>query len=322
MSRFKEGSLMLSHIIRRLLHVVPIILGVTLVFFIIFNVIGGQEKYIYNMLPQKSRSAEQIEQVREKYGLNRPMIVQYLYMVRSMITMDFGRSEVRKIPVHTLIKRHVPTSAALTFPAFFFEIIISLLLASLAAYWRGGVLDKTLTFFSVIGMSVSMLVLIMLGQQFLAYKLGLFPIAGWQRGFSSIRYLLLPWLLWILVTVGYDVRYFRTVLLEESHKDYVRTARAKGVGHKDIMIKHIMRNALIPILTYVVIQIPFLLTGALLLERFFGIPGIGDLLVNAIGSYDLPVLKASVLVFTLFFVIFTLLTDILYALVDPRIRLS
>jgi peptide/nickel transport system permease protein len=313
---------MVNYIIRRLLHLVPIILGVALVFFLIFNVIGGQEKYLYNMLPQKSRSAEQIDYYRHKYGLDRPLVVQYLDMVKQMVTFDFGKSESRKLPVTMLIKRHVPASAALTVPAFFFEISISLILASLAAYWRGSWLDKTLTVLSVIGMSISMLVLIMLGQQFLAYRMGLFPISGWTRGIGAVKYLLLPWLLWVTVTVGYDVRFFRTTLLEESHRDYVRTARAKGVGNRDIMVNHILLNAMIPILTYVVMQIPFLLTGSLLLERFFSIPGIGDLMVNSIASYDLPVLKATVMVYTLFFVSFTLITDILYALVDPRVRLS
>ncbi len=313
---------MINYIIRRLLHVIPIILGVALVFFLIFNVIGGQEKYLYNILPAKARTAEQIDRYRAKYGLDRPLIVQYFDMVKQMVTFDFGKSETRKLPVTTLIKRHVPNSAKLTFPAFFFEIVISLTLASLAAYYRGSWLDRSLTVFSVIGMSISMLVLIMLGQQFLAYRLGLFPISGWVRGIGAIRYLLLPWILWCLVAVGYDIRFFRTTLLEEAHKDYVRTAKAKGLGSRDIMVKHILRNGMIPILTYVVMQIPFLLTGALLLERFFSIPGIGDLMVNSIASYDYPVLKATILVFTLFFVTFMLITDILYALVDPRVRLS
>ncbi len=313
---------MINYLIRRLLHLVPIILGVALVFFLIFNVIGGQEKFLYNILPKKSRTVEQIDFYKHKYGLDRPMVVQYLDLVKQMVTFDFGRSEVRKIPVKTLLMRHVPNSAKLTFPAFFFEISISLILASLCAFYRGSKFDRLITVLSVLGMSISMLVLILLGQQILAYKWGLFPISGWVKGIGAIKYLILPWILWVLVSVGYDVRFFRTALLEESHKDYVRTAKAKGLSDKSIMFKHILRNALIPILTYVVIQIPFLLMGSILLERFFSIPGIGDLMVNAIFNYDLPVLKATIMFFTLFFVGFTLITDVLYALVDPRIRLS
>jgi peptide/nickel transport system permease protein len=171
-------------------------------------------------------------------------------------------------------------------------------------------------------MSIAMLVLIILGQTILAYQLKLFPISGWTRGAGQIRYLLLPWILWVAVSIGYDIRFFRTALLEEVHKDYVRTARAKGVSERDIMFKHVFKNAMIPILTYVVISIPFLLTGSILLERFFSIPGIGDLMVSSIFTYDLPVLKASVVVFTIFFVVFNLITDLLYAVVDPRVRLS
>ena len=313
---------MIHYIIRRLINVFPIILGVAFVFFLIFNLIGGQERFLYNVLPEKYRTAEQIEFYKEKYGLNRPVVIQYLDLVRQMITFDFGRSESTKQKISTLIGRHVPVSAALTFPAFFLEIIISLSLAALCAFYRGRFIDNLLTFFSVLGMSISMLVLIILGQTVLAYNLKLFKISGWENGIGAIQYLLLPWLLWIIVSIGYDIRFFRTTLLGEVNKDYVRTALAKGLSHKAVMFRHVLKNAMIPILTYVVVKIPFLLTGSILLERFFGIPGIGDLMLNSVFSYDLPVLKASILVYTLFFVFFTLITDILYALVDPRVRFS
>jgi len=313
---------MISYIIRRLLNVVPIVLGVAFVFFLLFNVVGGQDRFLYNLLPQKSRSAEQIAYYKHQYGLDRPLAVQYFDFVKQMVTFDFGRSESRKTKITTLIARQVPNSAMLTFPAFFFEIMIALILSALCAFYRGSLLDKSLTILSVLGMSIPTLVLIILGQNFLAFQFHLFPISGWTRGIGVLKYLALPWLLWVTVSVGYDVRFFRTALLEEVHKDYVRTARAKGLRDSQIMFRHVFKNAMIPILTYVVIQIPFLLTGAILLERFFSIPGIGDLMVNSIFQYDLPVLKAVVLVFTLFFVVFTLITDILYAFVDPRVRLS
>ncbi|WP_211227918.1 ABC transporter permease [Spirochaeta cellobiosiphila] len=308
--------------IRRLLYFVPILLGAALIFFLIFNVVGGQDKYLYNLLPQKARTFEQIERYKHQYGLDRPLIVQYFEYVKQMVTFDFGRSQSRKLPVDRLIKRMVPVSAILTFPAFIMEIAISLILAGLCAFFRGRTLDKFLTILSVLGMSVPMLVLIMLGQYILAYKLNLFPISGWQKGFGAIQYLILPWILWVTVSIGYDIRFFRTALLEEINKDYVRTSKAKGMSETQIMFRHVLMNAMIPILSYVVIQIPFLLTGSIMLERFFSIPGIGSLMVDSIFNYDLPVLKAIVLVYTLFFVVFSLVTDVLYALVDPRIRLS
>ncbi len=313
---------MISYIIRRLLHVFPILLGVALVFFLLFNVIGGQDRFLYNLLPQKSRTTEQIEFYRHKYGLDRPLPVQYLEFVRQMVTFDFGRSESRKTKVTTLIARQVPNSALLTFPAFFMEIGLALVLSALCAFYRGSLLDKTLTILSVLGMSIPSVVLIILGQTVFAYQLHWFPISGWAKGIGVLRYLWLPWALWIFGYIGYDVRFFRTAFLEEVHKDYVRTAKAKGLRDSQIMFRHVFKNAMIPILTYVVIEIPFLLTGAILLERFFSIPGIGDLMINSIFQYDLPVLKAVVMVFTLFFVVFTLITDLLYAWVDPRVRLS
>lgn len=311
------------YIARRLMQLVPILLGVSLVFFIIFNIVGGSEKFLYNVLPSKSRSAEQIEVYRDKYGLNDPMIVQYLRFTKDMFTFNFGRSETRKRLVTDLLKKHVPVSALLAFPAFFLQIVISLFFASLAVYYRGLWIDRMINFFAVLGMSLPMLVLIIWGQQFLAFKLDFFPVSGYEtlaRG--GIRYFFLPWILWVVVSLGSSVKFFRTTLIEEASKDYVRTAQAKGQTQIKIMIFHVLRNGMIPILTYIVLSLPFLLTGSLLLERFFSIPGLGDLILNGVINYDVPVLKASITFFTYFFVVFSLLTDVLYGLVDPRINLK
>jgi peptide/nickel transport system permease protein len=177
-----------------------------------------------------------------------------------MVSFDFGRSESTNQKISFLIARYVPNSAKLTFPAFFFEIAISLTLAAMCAYYRGSLVDRVLTVFSVLGMSIATLVLIIIGQKLLSYDLRLFPISGWKRGIGQIRYLILPWILWVVVSIGYDIRFFRTTILEEVSKDYVRTARAKGLSERKIMFRHVMKNAMIPILTYVVISIPFLLT--------------------------------------------------------------
>jgi peptide/nickel transport system permease protein len=311
---------MVHYVIRRLLNLIPIIFGVAFIFFILFNLVGGQQRFLYNMLPPKGRTSEQIAFYRHKYGLDKPLIGQYLDLVKQMVTFDFGRSESTNQKISFLIARYVPNSAKLTFPAFFLEILVSLTLASLCAYYRSSIVDRVLTVLSVLGMSIAELVLIIIGQKLLSYDLRIFPISGWVRGIGQIRYLVLPWLLWVVVSVGYDIRFFRTTILEEVSKDYVRTARAKGLSERKIMLRHVMKNAMIPILTYVVISIPFLLTGAMLLERFFSIPGIGDLMVTSIFTYDLPVLKATVVVYTLFFVVFSLITDLLYAFVDPRVR--
>ena len=316
---------MTAYLLRRLFQLVPILLGVAFVFFLIFNVVGGNEKFLYNILPSKGRSAEQVEAYREIYGLNDPWIVQYLRFTRDMFTFDFGISETRKMPVIQLLRSKVPVSAVLALPAFFYQVVLALLLAMLAVYYRGLLPDRLISALSVVGMSLPMLSLIIVGQTILAYRFQWFPIHGYEplsEGPSGLRYFVLPWILWVVIGLGSNVKFFRTTLLEEINKDYVRTAWAKGQSQWNIMVFHVLRNALVPILTYVVISIPFLLTGSLLLEKFFSLPGLGDLLLSAVIAYDVPVIKASLTFFTLFFVVFSLLTDFLYALVDPRIRLG
>ncbi len=315
---------MLNYIIRRMLHVIPIILGTSFVFFLIFNVVGGSDKQLYNVLPQKSRTAEGIEAYREAYGLNDPLVVQYINMVQEMVTFDFGRSLATRRDIKKEIKRQVPASIMLTFPAFTIGTIVALCLALFCAFYRGRWPDIVLTFTSVLGMATPLLAIIIIGQYLFAYKWQIFPLQGFARGgfIAAIPYLILPWILWVVASVGPDIRFYRNVLLEEVNRDYVRTARAKGASQARVMFSHVLPNAMIPILTYLVISLPFLLTGSLLLESFFSIPGMGSLLVSAVVKYDFPVLKATVMVFTLFFVFFSLLTDILYAVVDPRIKLN
>ena len=314
------------YLLRRLLQLVPILLGVAFVFFLIFNVIGGNEKFLYNILPAKGRTPEQIEAYREIYGLNDPLAVQYLRFTRDMFTFNFGISETRKQPVGELLLSKVPVSAVLALPAFFYQIVLALILAMTAVYYRGMPVDRMISSLSVVGMSMPMLALIIFGQTILAYRFQWFPIYGYEplarSGLGGLKYFALPWILWVVIGLGGNVKFFRTTLLEEVNKDYVRTAWAKGQSQWNIMIFHVLRNALVPILTYVVISIPFLLTGSLLLEKFFSLPGLGDMLLSAVVAYDVPVIKAALTFFTLFFVIFSLITDVLYALVDPRIRLG
>ncbi|HQJ40048.1 MAG TPA: ABC transporter permease [Exilispira sp.] len=313
---------MVNYIIRKLLNLIPILLGCMIIFFLLFNVIGGQDKVLYNMLPSKSRTPEQIKILRHKYGLDKPLYLQYFDYIKQAVTMDFGSSLSKKQPINKLIKRCVPVSLAVTFPPFVLDFIFATALALVCAFNRGKFLDKLLTVLSTIFIAFPYLALIILFQTFFAGTLRLFPISGWANDLSAIRYLILPWILIIISGLGGDVRYYRTVFVEEVNKDYVRTAKAKGLSTRKIMFTHVLKNALIPILTNVIISIPYLFTGALLTERFFSIPGIGDLTVTAVQSYDLPVLKAMVVIYTLFFIVFSLITDISYSIVDPRVKLS
>ena len=160
-------------------------------------------------------------------------------------------------------------------------------------------------------------------QWFFAYKLGWFEISGFEEGFPNfISYIALPAIIWIVLSIGPDVRFFRTVILDEIYQDYVRTARAKGLSEISLLLKHVLRNAMIPIITYVVIQIPSLILGALLLENFFSIPGLGGITLNALNSSDFPVIKAMAILSSVLYMLMSLLTDILYTLADPRVKLS
>ncbi len=313
---------MINYIIRKLLNLIPTLLGCMLIFFLLFNIIGGQDKVLYNMLSPKSRTPQQIANLRHQLGLDKPLIMQYFDYIKQAATMDFGKSLSKKQRISDLIKRCVPVSLSVTFPPFVFDFVLATSLALICAFFRGKFIDKIITVFATIFMAFPYLALIILGQNLLASKLKLFPISGWGFGIERIRYLILPWILITFAGLGSSVRYYRTVFVEEVNKDYVRTAKAKGLSTRQIMYTHVFKNALIPILTSVIMSIPGLLLGALLTERFFSIPGIGDLTVTAVTSYDLPVLKAMVVVYTLFFIFFSLITDISYSIVDPRVKLS
>ncbi|MEM9424317.1 MAG: ABC transporter permease, partial [Spirochaetota bacterium] len=242
------------YVLRRVLQLIPILLGVAFVFFLIFNVVGGNDKFLYSVLPEKGRTLDQIEKYREIYGLNDPWIVQYFRFTRDMFTFNFGISETRKQPVLQLLAAKVPISAVLALPAFFYQVVLALILAMIATHYRGLLFDRTISILAVFGMSLPMLALIILGQGILAYRFQWFPIGGYeplsQNFWGGLKYFLLPWLLWIAIGLGSNVKFFRTTLLEEINKDYVRTAWAKGQSQWNIMVFHVLRNTLVPILTY------------------------------------------------------------------------
>jgi peptide/nickel transport system permease protein len=172
-------------------------------------------------------------------------------------------------------------------------------------------------------MSISSLAYILFGQWFFGYKLGWFEISGYEHGFPQfVPYVILPILLYVVIEVGPDTRFFRTVILDEVYQDYVRTARAKGLGEIKIMFKHVLKNTLVPVLTYVIIQIPFLILGLLLVETFFSIPGLGGMTVKAINTSDFPVIKAMTILSAMGFIVFSVITDVMYTVVDPRMRLK
>jgi peptide/nickel transport system permease protein len=310
----------LAYIFRRIVYSFPILLGVCGIVFVLFNLVGGDPALT---LLGKHANAEMLAEVREELGLNKPLMYQYLDIVKSAFTFDFGRSWNTKQEIWEMIKQGAPVSLTFTFPGFLIANVMAILISLVVAYYRGKFIDKSSVLLTISLQSLSSLAIILFSQTFFAYYLGWFPISGYEFGFPHFMpYIILPISIWVILSLGPDVRFFRTVMLDEVYQDYVRTARAKGLSERVILLKHVLKNAMIPIITYVVIQIPFLVLGALLIESFFSIPGLGGITLNAINSSDFPVIKAMTILTTVAFIIFSLISDILYTVVDPRVKLE
>ncbi len=247
-----------------------------------------------------------------------PWRSQWTYYLGQLIRLDLGRSHAANRSVVDILKEGIGPTLMLATPILVGETVLSVALALGCAYYRNRFYDRMILFVCVFLMSVNYLVWIVAGQYWLAYRLEWFPV--W--GFASWSYLALPVMIGVAHGLGPNVRFYRTIMLEEMGKDYVRTARAKGLGPRTILFRHVLKNAMIPIITNVVLSIPFLYTGSLLLETFFGIPGLGYLSVNAINSSDVDVVRAVVLIGSMLYLIANLLADLAYAWVDPRVKLS
>jgi peptide/nickel transport system permease protein len=318
---------MAAYIIRRLLSVIPIALGVLLITFLLFRVIGGNPAY---RIAGKNATPAKIAQITHDRGYDLPYFLNYrdfprqlLYtqffrLVRSLLHGDFGESITNKMRVSMLLRDGILPSLCVTTPLFILDLGLAIGLALLAAYFRETWIDRSLVVLAVMAMSISEIVYIMIAQFWLASEWRLFPV--W--GFEGPQFLFLPVLIGVVAGVGGSVRFYRTVMLDEMYQDYVRTARAKGVASTKILFSHVLRNALIPILTNVIVALPFLYTGSLLLESFFGIPGLGRLLVTAIANGDEDIIFAETFIGAILFVLANTLTDIAYTWADPRIRLK
>lgn len=259
-----------------------------------------------------------IRDIKLRRRMPHPFDSQLLFYFKQLARLDFGVSSSLNQPVSRLLRAGIVPSLLLTTPIFFAELLIAICLALVCAFFRDTILDRAIVVIAVALMSVNYLVWIVAGQYVLGYKWGWFPV--W--GFESWRYLLLPVIIGTFSGLGTSVRFYRTIMLDEMYKDYVRTAFAKGVSRTGVLFKHVLKNAMIPIATNVIVAIPFLYTGSLLLESFFGIPGLGYLGVNAINSSDVDVVRALVLIGSLLFVAANLVTDLCYAWLDPRVKLE
>jgi peptide/nickel transport system permease protein len=310
---------MLSYFVRRLLHMIPIVFGVALLVFLLFTTVG--EDPVRVALGTHATPAA-IHDLTVKWGLDKPLPIQFLNFLGQIVHFDFGVSFNSGERLSTLFAHGMLVSLSLTAPPYFIAIFLYVSISLLIAYYRGTWFDKFSRFFFVGMMSITYLVYIIFFQWLLAFKVGIFPIRGYEYGLSAIEYLALPWIIFLINSAGPDIRMYRTIFLDEIKADYVKTARAKGAKEWSVLFKHVLKNAMIPILTYTIIGIPYLILGAFLMERFFSIPGIGDLMINAIQTGDFPILKGLTITVAIGYSFFNLLTDLLYAYVDPRVKLE
>lgn len=306
---------MLRYIGKRLLEVVPTTFGIILLTFVLFNVVGGSPAQV---ILGKNATAESIAAFNHKYGYDLPLPKQFVKFCTDLAKGDFGVSTEADEPVLDVLKRGVGPSLSLMVPILAGGTVVGLMLAMLCAACRGGGMDRAVLVGSTVLMSVNYVVWVLAGQFVLAFKMGLFPVWGYESAF----YLVLPVLIGIISSLGVDVRFFRTAILDEIYKPYVRTARMKGLSEARVLFVHVLRNSLIPIVTYVSLAIPYLFTGSLMLESFFGIPGLGSVSINAIHSSDMAVVRAVVVLGALLYQGINLVTDLLYAWLDPRVRLG
>ena len=323
---------MLAYLLRRLLYALPILIGVNFVTFALFFVVNTPDDMARMQLGVKRVTAEAIARWKSERGYDKPLFInteaagsgvltETIFFTKSarMFVGDFGRAEDGRDISREITSRMRP-SLAIALPTFILGLWVTVSLALLLAFFRATPLDFWGVVLCVAMMSISGLFYI-IGGQFLISKLWrLAPISGYSAGLDAWKFLILPVVIGVISGIGSSTRWYRTIFLEEINKDYVRTARAKGLSELTVLFRHVLRNALIPILTGVVVVIPLLFMGSLLTESFFGIPGLGSYTIDAIQAQDFSVVRAMVFIGSVLYIAGLILTDISYTLVDPRIR--
>ncbi|OGQ51740.1 MAG: peptide ABC transporter permease [Deltaproteobacteria bacterium RIFCSPLOWO2_02_FULL_53_8] len=326
---------MLTYVIRRILYAIPIIAGVNILTALLFFYVNTPDDMARKMLGDKNVTLAAIENWKAGHGYNLPSFIntaetgfgvvsQTIFFQKSvpLLWFDFGRSDRNNIDIGREIKARMWPSMAISIPIFAAALLTELFVAMILAYCRGTFLDLWGLVVTVVMMSVSSLFYIIGGQYILGKYLMLFPISGFDTGVHSIKFLILPVAVGVISGVGAGVRFYRTVFLEEMGKDYIRTARAKGLSEGTVLFKHALKNAMIPVLTNAVVSLPFLFYGSLIMETFFAIPGLGSFTIDAIQSQDFAIVRSMVYLGSILYIIGLILTDISYTFVDPRVRLE
>ncbi|HBV21019.1 MAG TPA: ABC transporter permease [Nitrosomonas sp.] len=325
---------MLSYIFRRILYAVPILVGVNLLTFTLFFVVNTPDDMARMQLGIKYVTPEAIEKWKVERGYDKPLLFDQaqngldklthtIFFEKSiaMFAFDFGVSDEGRDIGYEIKSRMLP-SFAITLPVFILGLFSYIIFALIMVFFRSTYIDFWGVVLCVALMSISSLFYI-IGGQFLVSKLWhLVPISGFATGLDATKFLILPVIIGVISSAGANTRWYRTIFLEEMGKEYVRTARAKGLPEHLVLFKHVLKNALIPILTGAVVIVPLLFLGSLIVESFFGIPGLGSYTIDAINSQDFAVVRAMVFLGSVLYIVGLILTDISYTLVDPRIRLN
>jgi peptide/nickel transport system permease protein len=307
-----------AYVVRRIWQMIPTIAGVILLIFFLFNWVGGDPAQV---LAGKISNPEQIANIRKQLGVDQPYWYQLWVFVQQVFTFDFGRSWSTNEEVSRILLTRVGPTLTIMIPVLLIETSLAVLFAILVAYVRGTLTDRAVMITCTVAMSVSFLVYIIVFQWLFGFILGWFPVQGWSESFwkNLTNYAPLPIMLAVFVGLAPQLRLYRSFFLDEINQDYVRTARAKGLSEKKVMLKHVLRNALIPILTNIGISLPGIFVGSFLLEVFFSIPGLGREIITAVNRSDFPVIKAVTVYLAVITMIINLLVDVMYKYVDPRV---
>ena len=312
---------MAAYILRRLWQMVPTILGVVLLVFFLFKYFGGDPAEILGGL---NATPEQIAAIRQQLGLDQPVWVQLGIYLKSIVTFDWGKSWATNEAVSNLFASRLPATLTVMLPILILDVLLALPIAMWVAYRRGSLADRSLMVITTVALSISFLVYIIVGQYLFGFQLGWFPVQGWSDNVwtNLVTYVPLPVLLAVMVGLAPQTRLYRSFFLDELGHDYVRTARAKGLTENTVMFRHVLRNAMIPILTNVGLSLPGVFVGSFLIEVFFSIPGLGREILLAVNRSDYPVIQAIAVYLAVLTMVINLIVDVMFKLVDPRVVLK
>jgi peptide/nickel transport system permease protein len=312
---------MTAYLIRRLWQIVPTLLGVVLLVFFLFKAFGGDPAEV---LAGLNASPQTVEAIRTQLGLNQPWYVQLYIYLKGIVTFDWGRSWATNESVAHLFATRLPATLTVMLPILILDTLVALPIAMWVAYRRGSLGDRAIMIVSTLALSVSFLVYIIVGQYVFGFELGWFPVQVWSDSVVTnlVTYVPLPVMLAVLVGIAPQTRLYRTFFLDELGHDYVRTARAKGMNERTVLFRHVLRNAMVPILTNIGLALPGIFVGSFLIEVFFSIPGLGREVILAVNRNDYPVIQALTVYLAMLTMLINLAVDILYKLVDPRVVLK